>query len=324
MIRFSKDIPFKKSRSSAFSPYDYELKILEKCKSINLTFNGFFGDWKGSKTKIQLTCHDNHTRVITIDAFLYGSRSNCRECECLSKEKARKNVETAGVGKFHFIGFVGEFKRVASRVEVKYFDCGHERKCSYQDLVIDKRVECPICKGKVKLPLDEAIKRITDRLNGHKFLGFVDGEYTGVNTTKLIIECPEGHVYNPLYSNFVNKPERGCPCCVKYGFDGHRPAYFYIQEIDGVDYIKIGITHQTPKQRAWNQATKSKLNHRVIFQYKFERGEDARILENAIKSKYKKYMGAASKSLIPDGYTETLNKSMFDEIKDFVSRQINH
>ena len=50
------------------------------------------------------------------------------------------------------------------------------------------------------------------KYEGNKFVGFDGGEYKGVNSTKVILNCPEHGEYRPTYNNLIRK-ESGCAKC---------------------------------------------------------------------------------------------------------------
>lgn len=133
--------------------------------------------------------------------------------------------------------------------------------------------------------------------------------------SKVIITCP-------LHGDFMQSPQghlngRGCPSCKKTGFDVNSTGFFYIQElIDGDMLIgyKFGITKDI-KKRVSNQRSKSKLVHNVIFSFE-STGMNVFKLEQLIKSRL--VCNYLDKSIIPDGYTETLSPDYITEIENIV------
>ena len=55
-----------------------------------------------------------------------------------------------------------------------------------------------------------------------------------------------------------------------------------------------------------DQKRQSKLNHELVFQYRFEDGRKARDIENMVKESLKHMRGVVPRELMKDGYTETL------------------
>ena len=78
----------------------------------NIKFNGFIGEWKGSKTRLNLTCSQGHEFTPIINNFLQGQR--CPKCAgnyAFSKKEYYERLKPIFINEnIKFNGFIGEWK----------------------------------------------------------------------------------------------------------------------------------------------------------------------------------------------------------------------
>lgn len=116
-----------------------------------------------------------------------------------------------------FKGFIDRYCGVSTRIGLVCPKCDTLYTPRTADFV-SKGSRCPSCRGKFKRTDDIAIKDIDSVRGDHIFKGFVGGHYTTCTETRLIMQCPSGHDYNPTFNDFVNTGSR-CPEC---GFNKNR------------------------------------------------------------------------------------------------------
>jgi hypothetical protein len=102
--------------------------------------------------------------------------------------------------------------------------------------------------------------------------------------------------------------KNGCPKCAKTGFNPNKPAYCYLIQYD--NFMKFGITNNLEKRL---RSLKHNGNYTLIASKFYENGQDALNWERKIKNKFGGRF--ATKVQCPDGFTETLDISLLNEIK---------
>ncbi|EAP8925867.1 hypothetical protein HXQ92_003685 [Salmonella enterica] len=320
-IRFANDINWVKNNSRAISPREFEIRIIDLCKEINYEFLGFYGEWKGIKTKLVLKCNEGHVyNTATIDGFI-GSGRRCPECKkinlakkkirAISPEEYTSRLNTVCLEDgYTFIGFYGEWKGNETKV-IMQCPHGHE----YNTTTINSflgGVRCPHCKRDMLIArntisveeYNENIENVCSSI-GYVYHGII-GEWNGYNT-KIALTCSAGHSFKTAsIRSFLYNGSR-CPCCANYGYNVAKAGYLYVQRVTGeVDAIKFGITNRKPEQRMRQHINRSKLNHELVFFMKFEDGQKALDVETRIKQIWKEKTGYVSRELMEDGFTETL------------------
>lgn len=124
------------------------------------------------------------------------------------------------------------------------------------------------------------------------------------NLEKVSIICPEHGEFKQTPNSHIQG--KGCPSCSKTGFDYNSTGHFYVQEILKDDICiayKFGIAKNI-KKRMINQKSKSKLEHKLIYSFE-STGMEVYRLEQIIKTTLS--CNYLDKSVLPDGYTETLS-----------------
>ena len=328
VLRKAKDIEFVKRSNRAKSPSVFEEEVLKLAYKRNFMFLGFVGGWSGTATKIAMVCDNGHTYVCRVGVFLKGHGcANCRNVANGNRNRKDGNsllteikLEAESRGDCEIVGFDGGYKSIDTpNLIVRCFDHGEYKISPYNFLTLKRG--CHECGGSKRKTEDVAIAEVEKEATERGDCEFVcfDGGYVNVITKNLVMDCHNHGEYKTSYSGFVYS-KSGCPLCATKGYKPGESAYIYVQKLSGgVDAIKFGITSNT-KKRMYNQATKSKLNHEMIFSYKFDKGMSARRVENEIKKKYREYTKYVSKDIMPDGYTETIPANLLTNfLKDVKS-----
>lgn len=116
-----------------------------------------------------------------------------------------------------------------------------------------------------------------------------------------------------------------CPNCCTRGFRSNKPAYLYLHRlihISGLVFYKFGITNREPLDRVKQQASKFSGHCNLLFTRRFGVGLQALALESKIKKIAKG--GCVSKSILPDGFTETFIEEDLGEIMNIMIKGEAH
>ncbi|AGH31936.1 endonuclease [Vibrio phage PWH3a-P1] len=101
----------------------------------------------------------------------------------------------------------------------------------------------------------------------------------------------------------------GCSCKKGGGFDNNKDGRVYVclWYNNDVKYLKFGITNMSVTGRIKDQyGRSSNLEHKLLFKSEYKEGYRIRELENRLKDIYRHQLSACPKTLLPDGYTETI------------------
>lgn len=74
----------------ALSIHEYTERIIKLCEDKNISFINFCGDWKGNRTKLKLSCHNNHIWETSIASVCNGS--GCPSCSKHGYMPSKKGV----------------------------------------------------------------------------------------------------------------------------------------------------------------------------------------------------------------------------------------
>ena len=153
-------------------------------------------------------CSNGHTWKAVTDSVL--RISGCPRCSFgkasdstrHSKEHVRAVVESKGYK------FLGGYKNSNSRILV-VCPFGHKQKIIFSSFQNGQRcAKCTKKKNEIKIAQD-GIKKFNKSLEKDGFK-YISGEYKN-STTKVLVECPNGHRYKTSHGNF-NSGSR-CPNC---------------------------------------------------------------------------------------------------------------
>jgi len=221
LVRQAHEIEWVKKAPNSISPMEREETLKNVCSKENLIFLGFVGEWKGHKTKIRLTCSNNHTWDITINNFHSGKR--CPECAMgkfignryIPKEEYLPQIEDICKNEgLTFLGF-DDKKGTRKKFVIIECSCGDISSKDMYSFLAGRR--CEKCSRKRQADSQRKdkeyyIKQITDqcKIDNSTFLGFI-GNFNGY-TSKFKVLCCNGHEYTTTMNNFVTHKKR-CSVC---------------------------------------------------------------------------------------------------------------
>jgi ssDNA-binding Zn-finger/Zn-ribbon topoisomerase 1 len=171
-------------------------------------------------------------------------------------DREKQIIEMAMTDGYEFVGWVGEYINVNSKITVRCSSHGNfELRVSHFTVA---NVRCPKCaiirnSNRQLTPQITREQQLTElaAADGYEFVGWAD-DYTN-QYTRVIIECPQHGRWNPMCVDFING--KRCSGCASYGYSQGKPGVLYalLSECDLM--IKIGITNNV-KQR-FSQLRKS-------------------------------------------------------------------
>jgi len=133
------------------------------------------------------------------------------------------------------------------------------------------------------------------------------------NKIKVKILCP-------LHGETLQSPENhlrfGCYSCRlknQLGTKKDKPSnlYYISFEYDGNTYYKLGITNLDVAKRYKNQKFQ---NFKIIYERRFDTGDEAIDIEQFILNTYSEYRGALPKEIYGDGYSEVFSINIFETL----------
>lgn len=160
-------------------------------------------EYINNRTKLLTECPNGHKYEVIFDSFQQGHR--CYECNKeilsilnrLSYEDVRKYIENFG-----YILLSEEYRNNKSKLLIKC-DKNHEFMMRFDSFVNGNR--CPYCYGNVKYTYEE-IKKYIESFE----YTLLSTEYKN-NKGKLLIKCPNGHIWETKYNSF--QQGHRCPIC---------------------------------------------------------------------------------------------------------------
>jgi hypothetical protein len=273
----------KKITASEFTEW-----LVEDGRGIELT-----GEYSGTKIKTEFSCKNDH-RWITKPKTIRGG-SGCPHCAGvapLGAEIVSSRFEQLGIMP------IGQYVNVKTKMSFSG-KCGHVWETTPNRIFAG--TGCPYCAGAgAKMTNKIFNDRVKDLDNGIR----MTGEYLG-SFIKSKFECSFGHSWEALPSNILQGI--GCPSCHPGGFNPRKPGWEYV--LDFGHFIKFGITNNL---RGRLNQHKRNGAYTVAHTRRHEDGLMALEWEKNIK---KIYGGRfVTKDECPDGWTETLPKSLLESI----------
>jgi predicted Zn-ribbon and HTH transcriptional regulator len=153
-------------------------------------------EYKNSRTKLLVECPEGHKYEVTFYNFK-NSNSRCPECAKYSYEEIKEYIEGFG-----YKLLSTEYINNKSKLLLQCPN-GHKWKTKYNDFQQGHR--CSYCNGNPKYTYEE-IKEYIESF-GYKLLS---DEYKN-SRTKLLVECPNGHIWETKYNSFQQGSR--CPIC---------------------------------------------------------------------------------------------------------------
>lgn len=305
------------------SPREFADKVIERCHIIDHTFLGFTGEWKGKLTRAVVQCN-KHGAVYDVSCnSFYGKKVviGCPQCNgsLLEDDAIKIAKERCEELDYEFLGFVGEWKHVTTKMILRCKKHNHTwNNTQFFNFTKYKTCGCKICVDEGKkttnlLPENVAIKRINKRCNqlNYTFIEF-DGGWIGSDKSWLKMKCNKHNKeFSVRFCTFDGGRSKGCQKCSSSGYRPSEIGYFYIQTLDD-KFIKFGVTNELPETRMKQHMQKSKFVHKLVYVKQSVDGWIPWELEKEIKRTYQ--CGVVDKSMLKDGYTETLPITDLDRV----------
>lgn len=304
------------------SPREFADKVIERCKLVDHTFLGFSGEWKGKLTRSVIQCN-KHGSVYDVSSNSFYAKKvivGCPQCRgVMTEEEATKFIEEKCKDlDYEFLGFVGGWKSQITKMilrckkhdhiwkNTKFFDFKNHGTCGCKKCAAEQ------FKTEYVVPVENALSRIEDKCKklGYEYIG-VDGEWIGTANSWIKLKCTKHDAeFSVRYCTF-SRNAKGCPKCSSSGYRPSEMGYFYIQTLDD-KFIKFGVTNELPETRMKQHMQKSKFAHKLVYVKQSVDGWIPWELEKEIKRTYQ--CGVVDKSMLKDGYTETLHITDLDSI----------
>lgn len=206
----------------------------------NFNYKLLSKEYKNNRSKLLLECNNGHLCEICFSDFKRGRRCSCcyderRGCsQRLSYEDIKKYIEL-----FDYELLSSEYWNNQSKLSLKC-PLGHEFKMTYGHFQQGQR--CPHCNKCKKLTYEEVKRYIEDFK--YKLLSNI---YENTKE-KLLIECPEKHIFEMNFHNF--KQRQRCPHCK--GVARHTLEEVK-QYIEAFDYILLSEMYVNNKEKLFIQ-----------------------------------------------------------------------
>lgn len=302
------------------------ITIIEKCdKKIN---NRYY---------YKVTCS-----ICNRDTELYGDHFLiCRDsinkrtpCACSGRHTVTKEQYYIKVDRyckennFTFVGFSdGEFYHKKTKVFCICNKCGFE----YNNRDVSSFIRtgsCPECRKTLqrdRLSLKEPevlANKICDN-SKYSFVEFVGG-YKNM-FTKIKLMCPEHGEFSLVFNDFYRR-NNGCSKCAISGFDKSKKSIFYvvIWSNETYSFIKYGVSNRTIHERIRQQGYKTDFKpSKILLCKSFDDGIIPIYIESCLKEKYRG-LGVVEKEIFGDGYTETIDILLVDELLSYIDNLIRN
>jgi DNA-directed RNA polymerase subunit RPC12/RpoP len=139
------------------------------------------------------------------------------------------------------------------------------------------------------------------------------GDYVGYKVkNKFTAKC--GHEWTATMAKVLQGT--GCPYCSIKSFMSNRSAVIYVIEFD--NFIKYGISNNISRRLTEHNSQNG--SHHLVYYKEFQDGAQALRIEKAIKSLFGGRF--VNRDMCPNGYTETLNKSLLPDVIRFLEQEI--
>lgn len=210
-----------------------------------------------------------------------------------TKETVNESIKHTG------FQLIGEYTYAREKTT---FKCSHGHEWQTRPCDVLSGKGCPHC--------DTIARTLTTEIVNERISATgvtLDGDYLGVHI-KTKFKCQSGHDFQATPDYML----RGgvCSSCRTVqgsGYKQHLPGWTYILEFD--TFIKYGITND-PARRLAKHDKAGKYSVRLLERY--HDGALAYRWEQTVKSKFGgKFV---DKTIMPDGFTETLSKDLLDSV----------
>ena len=298
------------AKNTMWAKEQYKILILRKIKN-KYEFRGFVGESKGKKSNIRLHCPTCvYEWTPTINSVINGGRGcpSCGGSLVYTKETATAKIMEIIKDKYKFVGFVGIYKNVRSKVKLYCPNCDHEWQPTFNN-VIHNYNGCPSCAGNARYTKETATAKIMEIIKDkYRFFGFI-GDVYNINTRVKLYCHTCDHEWQPTFDRLTQG--RGCPCCAEYGYQISKPGKLYVIKYttkSNKTFLKYGITNREVHIRSRQHVKKSGTTGEILHVYEFKDGKVPLQIENEIHD-LRDEVGyvETSREEFPDGYTETLD-----------------
>ncbi len=193
----------------------YKEELIPLAKNHNIQILGYIGEWKGSRTRLKLSCSDHGEWESTIiSKFKTKGGKCCPDCNGHRKVTEEKEcislVDIAKERGFTFIGLAEEWRGVLTKIRIVCPKHGEWNTTNIIDFRNGRG--CPVCVGKKPLTWETELPILEEiaQKKGYQVLGYV-GEWKGKDT-KLKLSCPQHGTWESTTVNSF-KRDRGCSKC---------------------------------------------------------------------------------------------------------------
>lgn len=280
-----------------------------------------------AKSKVEIVCKTcSNTFSQTPNDHLSGKGCGY----CVGRNKTTKSFISESISKFPENAELFDYSKVKYRkddapVTIGCNTCGRDfNQMPTKHLQGHK---CNLC-SLDKQTKEYFMSRVLDAVSNSDRVDFSLCEYsTYTSPVKLLCKvCGEAPVRTPDVT--LARGAIGCKCDRgKTGFNSDLDASLYLVNWfnDEVRFLKVGITNRPVKERCLttkSQARESGFCFEILHEFN-TKGHIASTLEREILRKYSDEFSYVSRELFPDGWTETISLSRYDDILKYCKERLN-
>lgn len=302
-----------------------KIRIKRKCSGYNYIFHGWFGDYLGNRTYLDLENPKTGNRWVTcrMDSFLNGVGDPIEGKDKISE--AITLPDEYHINEFHRAGLSDKFEFWRSdKLDSNgykpywYYTCPL---CSTDEYVqndlcsgvfeansTDLKSGSKSCRCSKHFRWNKEQREFKLKLlcndEGGKFCNWENTYKNSKSRFKWL--CRKEHDCMSSVNDFLSGYR--CSECASYGFNPSLPASLYVVLWYGDvgKYLKFGITNREVITRIKEQQREtSSLNYKILYKFHHNNGYIIEQLEKDIKRGFD--TGSCIKEWLPDGYTETID-----------------
>lgn len=270
---------------------------------------------KERRRAVKVVCDCGHEFIVRYNALVTG---NTTSCGCTGKKyvtpKNRKEALLKAIeGKSFYYLDESPINEGTQVLKFYCLDCNSVFKRDFNSCV-NKKYDCPSCPRIYNVDNEDQYMAEVNKLLENNTLMCI-GKQTETQLRymdNLLFKCSECHTtLVRRYDVFLKSPN--CYCKIKHGFNTSKQAVLYLfslSSFDGVVCFKYGITNNFPQRFNQFKCNNKNFVFNLIELWDYEDGSVCLEHEKIHKRTFKSYL---TKTLMPDGYTETLDKLDLDE-----------
>ena len=158
-------------------------------------------EYINNSTKMSVSCPKGHIYKVSYKNFLQGHR--CPYCagQIITYDYIKNYIESFG-----YKILSTEYKNAHSEILIECPE-GHIYATKWNNF--QQGYRCPICNSQSKIITYEQAKNYIEK-EGYKLLTKKE-DFINLTKTRLLIQCPQGHIYDVKWNNFLNG--KRCPYC---------------------------------------------------------------------------------------------------------------